>query len=99
MTSIKKMQTPNKFSLNLGNFLRRGSSGGATVWRGDMGDFGANVSEVRGSAGGSLAAGNKKKDKEAEGWFVAADGRKIVLQGAGTHPLQTYMDMRQATVA
>ena len=48
-----------------------------------MGDFGANVSEVRGSAGGSLAAGNKKKDKEAEGWFVAADGRKNSPPGSG----------------
>ena len=30
---------------------------------------------------------------------VDKGGRKKVLQGAGTHPLRTYVDRRQVTVA
>ena len=46
---------------SLRKVLQRGSSGGAIVWRGDMGDFGDNGAEVRGSACGFPETGHKKK--------------------------------------
>ena len=64
-----------------------------------MGDFGANVAEVRGSACGFPTAGHKKKYKAAEGRVMVEGDEKKVLQGAGTHPLRTYMYWRQAKVA
>ena len=54
------------------SFLPRGSSGGALVWSGDMGDFGTNDAEVRGSACGFPAAGQKKKVIVDEGWVLAS---------------------------
>ena len=52
--------------------IPRGSSGGDIVWSGEMGAFGANGAEVRGSICGFPAAGHKKKVKAAEGRFAAA---------------------------
>ena len=63
------------------------------------GTFGANGEEVRGGTCGFPAAGYNKKGKAAEGQVVAAGGKKKVLQGARTQPLQTYVDRRQTTVA
>ena len=34
------------------NFLSRGTSGGAVIWGGDMGDIGANGTEVKGGSYG-----------------------------------------------
>ena len=64
-----------------------------------MGTFGANVAEVREIACGFPAAGHRKKGKVAEVRVVVAGDRKFFLQGAGTQPLQTYVDRRQAEVA
>ena len=36
-------------SVSLGKISRNGSSGGTLVWSRDMGDFGTNNAEVRGS--------------------------------------------------
>ena len=73
--------------------------GGSIVWGGDMGDFGANGAEVRGSSCGFPVTGQKEKGKELEVRVVTEGDEKTVLQGAGTHPLWTYVDRRQATVA
>ena len=64
-----------------------------------MGDFGANGAEVRGSACGFLVEDHKKKEK----WLRYGSWRhfteKKSLHRAGTQPLQTYVDKRQASVA
>ena len=60
--------------------LPRGSSGGAIVWSGGMGDFGANGAEVRGIACGFPTEGHKKKYKASEGRFMVQGDEKKVLQ-------------------
>ena len=52
-------------AVSIGKVLLRGSSGRAIVWGGDMGNFGANGAEVRGSSCGFTAAGHKEKVKAA----------------------------------
>ena len=49
--------------------LPRGSSGGALVWSVDMGAFGTNGVQVRGSAFDFPAAGHTKTGKAAQGWI------------------------------
>ena len=68
---------------SLGKVLPRGSSGGALVWSRDMGDFGNNDAEVRGSACGFPAAGHKKKVKTSGGWVLAAGDSKNIPTGIG----------------
>ena len=70
-------------SSSLGKVLSCGRSGGDIVWGGDMGDFGANNTEVRGIACGFPALGHKVKGKSAEGWVVAAGGGKNSPPGSG----------------
>ena len=64
-----------------------------------MGAFGYNGPEIIGRESGFTVAGHKKKCKAAEKRVVAAGDEKTVLKVAGTHTLQTYVDMIQATVA
>ena len=64
-----------------------------------MGTVGANGAEFRGSACGFPAEGEKVKGmrlRDRSCWKAAS---KIVLQGAETQPIQTYLDRRQATVS
>ena len=64
-----------------------------------MGDFGANGAEVRGISCGFPVTYHKDKGKALEGWVMMTGDGKTVFQGEGTHPLWTYVDRRQATVA
>ena len=64
-----------------------------------MGDFGINDAEVGGSACGFPVAGHKKKAKRLRYGSWRRVMENIVLQGAGTKPIQTYVDRRQATVS
>ena len=85
--------------VRLGKVLLRVSSGGAVVWGGEMGDIGANGTEVRGSACGFPAIDKNSKSKRLrDGSWRKATAKKV-LQRADTQPLQTYVDRRQATVS
>ena len=68
---------------SLGKVLSHGSSGGAIVWGGDMGDFVANLAEFIVSACGFPAVGHKVKGKEAEGRVVTAGDGKNSPSGRG----------------
>ena len=72
--------------------------GGSIFGGGDMGDFGANGAEVRGSSCGFPVTGKKYKGNLLEVRVVAEGDGKTVLQGEGTHPLWTHVDRRQAPV-
>ena len=56
---------------SFGNFLPRSSPGGALVWSGDMGAFGTNDADIRGSTCGFTAAGHSKTGNLAEGWVLS----------------------------
>ena len=64
-------------------FLPHGSSGGALVWSAEMGDFGTNNAEVRGSACGFPVAGHREKVNAEEGWVLAAGDGKDNPPGSG----------------
>ena len=67
----------------LGNFLSRGTSGGAVVWSGDVGAIGANGAEVIGRSYGFPATGKKVKGKATEGRVMAEGGNKQSTSGSG----------------
>ena len=61
-------------------FLLRSSSGGDVVCGGDVGAIGSTVADVRGSACGFPATGNKAKGKADDGRVVAeGDGGNSTL--------------------
>ena len=63
-------------AVSLGKVLSRSSSGSAIVWGRDVGDFGANGAEVRGSVRGFPTSRNKVKGKASEGRVMATGGGK-----------------------
>ena len=64
-----------------------------------MGVFVTNYAEVGRIKCEFSVAVHKKKGKVAEGWVLAADDKKTVLQGAGTQTIRTCVERRQAEVA
>ena len=56
---------------HLRKVLSSRSTGGAVVWGGDVGVFGANESEARGNFCGVSETGDEVEGKKCEGRFVA----------------------------